>query len=180
MTEHEIVDLIRSRNQDGLSKLLKHYRPMMSYIVAPILKCPQDQEECISEVVLKVWDNIFAFDESKAGFKTWLTAITRNTALNYLRKNERHAHTDTLSKEVKAQDGNPEELLLKKEKKEQLNRAIESLSVKERTLFYRKYYYLQSTAQIACEMGITTRAVEGKLYRIKNKLRKQMGGWDNE
>ena len=35
---------------------------------------------------------------------------------------------------------------------------------------------MQSTAQIAREMGITERAVEGKLYRIKKKIRKQMGG----
>ena len=34
-------------------------------------------------------------------------------------------------------------------------------------LFYRKYYYLQPTAQIAAELGMTERAVEGRLYRLK-------------
>jgi len=43
-------------------------------------------------------------------------------------------------------------------------------------LFYRKYYYLQPTAQIASEMGMTERAVEGKLYRLKKQLRKMLGG----
>lgn len=42
--------------------------------------------------------------------------------------------------------------------------------------FYRKYYYLQSTAQIARELGMTERAVEGKLYRLKKKLRNLLGG----
>ena len=37
-------------------------------------------------------------------------------------------------------------------------------------------YYLQSTAQIASELGMTERAVEGKLYRLKKKLRKMLGG----
>ncbi|MBS5654729.1 MAG: hypothetical protein KHW96_06745 [Firmicutes bacterium] len=41
------------------------------------------------------------------------------------------------------------------------------LSAGERLLFYRKYYYLQSTAQIALELGLTERAVEGRLYRLK-------------
>ena len=43
-------------------------------------------------------------------------------------------------------------------------------------LFYRKYYYLQPTAQIASELGMTERAVEGKLYRLKKQLRKMLGG----
>ena len=80
VTEREIINLIRSRNQDGLSELLKHYRPMMSYIITPILSSPEDLEECVSEVTLKVWDNILNYDENKSSFKTWLTAITRNTA----------------------------------------------------------------------------------------------------
>ena len=57
-----------------------------------------------------------------------------------------------------------------------VRRALDRLSYKDRTLFYRKYYYMQPSAQIASEMGMTERAVEGKLYRIKIKLRKTLGG----
>ena len=46
----------------------------------------------------------------------------------------------------------------------------------ERLLFYRKYYYLPSTAQIALEPRLTERAVEGRLYRLKRQLRKLPGG----
>ena len=48
---------------------------------------------------------------------------------------------------------------------------LDELSPKDKTLIYRKYYYMQSTEQIAAEMGLTERAVEGRLYRIKQKLR---------
>ena len=54
--------------------------------------------------------------------------------------------------------------------------ALMQLSFQDRTLFYRKYYYLQPTAQIAAELGMTERAVEGKLYRIKKRLRDRLGG----
>ena len=37
-------------------------------------------------------------------------------------------------------------------------------------MFYRKYYYCQSTAQIAAELGLTERGVEGRLYRLRQKL----------
>lgn len=55
-------------------------------------------------------------------------------------------------------------------------RALSSLSRRDYLLFYRKYYYLQSTAQIAAELGVTERAVEGRLYRLRKKLQHLLGG----
>lgn len=57
-----------------------------------------------------------------------------------------------------------------------LQAALGQLSAGERLLFYRKYCYLPSTAQIALELGLTERAVEGRLYRRKRQLRKLPGG----
>jgi RNA polymerase sigma-70 factor (ECF subfamily) len=54
--------------------------------------------------------------------------------------------------------------------------AIKALTPAERMLFYRKYYYRQSTEQIAAELGLTRRAVEGRLYRIRQLLRDKLGG----
>ena len=74
------------------------------------------------------------------------------------------------------QKPSPEELIIQKELQSALNYALRQLSPKDRMLFYRKYYYLQSTAQIASELGMTERSVEGKLYRLKKQLRKMLGG----
>ena len=70
----------------------------------------------------------------------------------------------------------PEEMVLHKEKIKAMKQAINGLPDKDRLIFYRKYYYMQTTAQIAAEMGMTERAVEGKLYRLKLQLRKKLGG----
>ena len=67
-------------------------------------------------------------------------------------------------------------VLLRQERQTALQAALGQLSAGERLLFYRKYYYLQSTAQIALELGLTERAVEGRLYRLKRQLRKLPGG----
>ena len=34
----------------------------MRYIIAPILPDPQDREECLSEVSMRVWSRIAQFD----------------------------------------------------------------------------------------------------------------------
>ena len=70
----------------------------------------------------------------------------------------------------------PEDVLLQKERALRLRQALMTLSERDRRLFYRKYYYLQSTAQLAAELGTTERAVEGKLYRIRKRLQRELGG----
>ena len=115
------------------------------------------------------------FDGEKGSFHAWLTAITRNTALNHARKAS-GSSAEELSESTPSPELSPEETLLKKERQEALKTALSRLSYKDRLLFYRKYYYRQSTAQIAAELGMTERAVEGKLYRVKKQLRKSLGG----
>ena len=66
--------------------------------------------------------------------------------------------------------------MLRRERLRLLGQAVEALKPSDRVLFYRKYYYLQSTAQIAAELGLSERAVEGRLYRLRRRLQKALGG----
>lgn len=175
MQENTVERLLLEKNEQGMDALLLHYGPLMRYIIAPILQNPQDREDCLSEVSMRVWEKIGQFDGEKGSFRAWLTAITRNTALNHARKAS-GSSAEELSESTPSPDPTPEETLLKKERQEALKTALNRLSYKDRLLFYRKYYYRQSTAQIAAELGMTERAVEGKLYRVKKQLRKSLGG----
>lgn len=140
-----MIAQLLQQDERGMEALLLHYGPLMRYIIAPILPDPQDREECLSEVSMRVWSRIAQFDPARGSWNAWLTAITRNTALNFQRSAAVH-------------------------------NALGRLSPGDRALFYRKYYYLQSTAQIAAELGMTERAVEGRLYRLKKRLRTMLGG----
>ena len=175
MQENTVERLLLEKNEQRMDALLLHYGPLMRYIIAPILQNPQDREDCLSEVSMRVWEKIGQFDGEKGSFHAWLTAITRNTALNHARRAS-GSSAEELSESTPSPDPTPEETLLKKERQEALKTALSRLSYKDRLLFYRKYYYRQSTAQIAAELGMTERAVEGKLYRVKKQLRKSLGG----
>ena len=161
MQENTVERLLLEKNEQGMDALLLHYGPLMRYIIAPILQNPQDREDCLSEVSMRVWEKIGQFDGEKGSFHAWLTAITRNTALNHARKAS-GSSAEELSESTPSPELSPEETLLKKERQEALKTALSRLSYKDRLLFYRKYYYRQSTAQIAAELGMTERAGEGK------------------
>ena len=179
MREAEILELLESHDEQGMEELLTHYGPLMRYVIKPILRDKHDIEDCLSETAMRIWENFDTYDENKGSFAAWVTAITRNTALNMIRRKNRHPENE-IEDEIESTEPTPEEIVLREERQRELRRALDLLSQKERNLFYRKYYYLQSTEKIAAEMGMTVRSVEGKLYRLKKKLRKMMGGDEDE
>ena len=179
MDEQEIIRLIREKNEQGARELLRHYEPLLRYIIAPILPNVQDLEKCLSDVLLRVWEKIDSYDPQRGKWNAWLTAVARNTALNQARRQKAAQSMDSVSRDLPSADASPEEAYLQQERRREIQEALTQLSGHERLLFFRKYYYLQSTEQIASELGMTQRAVEGKLYRIKKKMRKMLGGNDN-
>ena len=174
--EQEMIAQLLQQDERGMEALLLHYGPLMRYIIAPILPDPQDREECLSEVSMRVWSRVAQFDPARGSWNAWLTAVTRNTALNFQRSAQHRPGTQSIPAGTPAPGASPEEAMLRAERSAALHDALARLGQNDRALFYRKYYYLQSTAQIASELGMTVRAVEGRLYRLKKQLRRMLGG----
>lgn len=178
MDQTELIRALKGRREGSLEQLRLHWGPLIRYIINPILTDPRDREETLSDVLLRVWDKIDQYDPSKGSWNGWLGIIARNAALDRARALPHQSKE--LTPDIPAPQSDPEQQLLRKERREQLYKAVGSLPREEQTLFYRKYYYRQSTAQIAAECGTTIRAIEGRLYRIRQKLRKTLGGDFNE
>ena len=166
---------LQQGDPEALEKLLTHYDGMLRYIAGGILEVPQDREDCLAQVRLKLWESRDSYDPKRSSPATWLTALCRNAAVDHLRRLQRQGSGELPETHPDPAPG-PEELLLQKERRERLQTALNALSARDRNLIYRKYYYLQSTARMAAELGLTERAVEGRLYRIRQKLQKKLGG----
>lgn len=177
MDEKKLTRMLCDREQQGMDELLCHYGPMIRYIIAGILPQQTDREECLNDVCMQIWNHIHTFDPTKGRLSTWLTAIARNAARNRLRVQQRQqGREEEIDPTMPDPAPGPEEQALRKERAERIRDAVRQLSPAEQTLFYRKYYYLQSTERIAAEMGLTPRGVEGRLRRLRLRLRKLLGG----
>lgn len=79
----------QERHQD--LKLL--YELTSSNLFSVSLRILKDQslaEDCLQQVYMSIWRNAASYDEAKAKAKTWMNTITRNQALDMLRRN-RHS-----------------------------------------------------------------------------------------
>ena len=116
MEQRELVERLLRRDETGMEELLRHYGPLMKYVIAPILPDPRDREDCLSEAALRVWERIGQFDGERGSWAAWLTALTRNTALNRARSNARHGG-EALSEQTPSQEPGPEETVLQRERR---------------------------------------------------------------
>ena len=115
LTEKEIVNMIYIRREAGMEELVRHYSPLVRYIIKPILENEHDREECMSDVMMSAWNNISQYNESRGSLSAWLTAIARNTALNRARNNKKHAENDELDEKMPSAPSVSEAQLRKKE-----------------------------------------------------------------
>lgn len=63
----------------------REFHPKVSAYVRGKVAHPQDSEEVISAMFLKVVQNLDRYDPVKAGLSTWVYTITRNTVTDYYR-----------------------------------------------------------------------------------------------
>ena len=150
--------LLQQGDSEALERLLTHYDGMLRYIAGGILEAPQDREDCLAQVRLKLWESRGQYDPERSSPATWLTALCRNAAVDHLRRLQRQG-----SGELPRPTRTPlpaRRAAAPKGADSGLERALNTLSARDRNLVYRKYYYLQTTAGWAAELGLTERAVE--------------------
>lgn len=177
MTDRELMNILARDRNAGMEALLHQYTPLLRYVIGGVLRDPQDAEDCFSEVSLSLWQGLSGYDPAQSRLSTYLTAVARNTALNHLKARIRREKHQPEPQEPEPTD-TPEQVLLRRERMEHLKAMVEKLSDTDQKVFYRRYYYLQPVAQIAAEMGLSQRAVEGRLYRLRQRLRQELGGDD--
>lgn len=182
MSDQEIVELLLKKEEAGLVKLARKYEKLILYIIKTILGSKhRDVEECLNDTYMKIWKNIEKYDLQKASLKTYVKVIARNTAVNRLRDISRREPDELLldypeeAMDYIMQEHSLEERVVLKEDVRRLQELIKKFSTRDRELVIRKFFYMQSSKQIAKKMSSTVNAVDSKLSRLRITIRRELG-----
>ena len=177
--DHDIIKLLEAKDQKAISLVEERYQKLIRYIAGTILFGRETAiEECVNDVYMKIWMYGARYDYKKAAFKTYIIAITRITALNHLRKVQQHEEQEEFQELETMQEAyidykqNPEHQVIQKEEVKILEDLLKELKKKDKELVLRRFYYLQSTKQIAAAMKMSENAVDSKLSRLRKKIKK--------
>jgi RNA polymerase sigma-70 factor (ECF subfamily) len=82
MQRSEILDGLLAREERALSELYDQFSKPLLGIIFRILGDRNVAEEVLQQTMLKAWNNIQQFDQTKGTLFTWLCTIARNSALD--------------------------------------------------------------------------------------------------
>lgn len=171
MKDKLIIKYIKKKNQKGMEILIDQYNGLITSVIRYHLgSLINYEEECVSDTLLAIWDNVEGFDQDKNTFKNWICAIAKYKAIDYKRKYLNKIEISDLDEQNYYIDKN----LLKIEIQEELNETLKFLSEEDKEIFRRYYLNYESVIDIANDKKLAISSVHSKLSRGKAKIRKSL------
>ena len=180
-TESELIQRVCQGDKEAFYSLVKPCERGVFAAAMSILNNPADAEEVAQEAVLKAFSALSRFrGESK--FSTWLIQITINEARLKVRKDRKHLY-ESVDEQKTDDQGDyfpkdyadwreiPSEALHRKELREALKRALNSLPTKYREVLILRDVQHLSIQETAQALGITEGSVKTRLLRARFQMR---------
>jgi len=125
-------------------------------------------QEALQETFLRVARQARVF-HSEEVFWSWLRAVARNAACDGGRKHRRYLSLlERFTRETEKEAGNEIALM------ELLEETVAELEPDERRLIEGKYWEGESVRQLSEQEGLTEKAVESRLLRLRRQLRERI------
>ena len=178
MNDAEILDLYWARNEKAIDESAQKYGSYCRTVARNILGNPQDEQECLNDTWLAAWNSIPP--QKPALLKAYLGKLARRISLKKRRERsalkrgggEIPAALDELAECIPGSSIEAE--LDESGLVRLLNRFIGSLGTDERRVFLRRYWYLDSIAEIAVRFSFSESKVKSMLHRLRQRLMKQL------
>lgn len=88
-TEQELIQALSRNERKAFEYLYDHYSGALYKVVCKIVRDGSLAEDVMQEAFLKIWKNFKTYEPKKGTLFTWMLNITRNTAIDMLRKSDR-------------------------------------------------------------------------------------------
>jgi RNA polymerase sigma-70 factor (ECF subfamily) len=167
-----LVVRAQAEDMEAQSQLVRLYSARIAGFIRTIVRNPNAIEDITQNVFVKMVRRLRWLREP-VSFESWLFAMARSTALDYLRARSRRP--EVLADDLQTfETADPSRPALMTEILEALNLALTQLSAKDRALV-SMVVQGHSYQTIAASEGLTLGAVKARLTRVRPFLRAAVG-----
>ena len=173
MDDSKIIELFFDRNEDAIKHTDDAYGRRLFHLADNIVHNDQDAEESVNDTYMKAWDTIPP--QRPEHFFAYIAKICRNFALkriDWQKAKKRNAEVVTLTQEM--ENCIPDTYRDMEADERELGRILDAflrtLTPENQMVFLRRYWYVDTIAEIAVRYGISESAVQMRLNRTRSKL----------
>jgi len=173
LEDTKIIELYWMRNEDAIAETEAAYGRRLRRLASRILGNSEDAEESVSDTYMKTWETIPP--KRPTYFYAFIASICRHLSLHKVDWNQaakRNAEVVTLTQEMELciPDTSRDREQEAREIGKVLNAFLEGLPQQTRMIFLRRYWHVDTIAEIAQRYGITESKVKMQLSRTRAKL----------
>ncbi|HOK43327.1 MAG TPA: sigma-70 family RNA polymerase sigma factor [Thermoclostridium caenicola] len=161
-----------------ITRLVEQYGDDVMRTAYVMLKSKELAEDAYQETFLRLCRYYDSY-RKECSEKTWITGIVINVCRDFLRSawKKRVTVTDDFSAQISESD--TQEIVEKKDEKEELLRSIMKLPDKYREMIHLYYYQELDIKEISRILKIPGGTVKSRLFKARNLLAGMLGGEAN-
>ena len=177
----DLVEIAVKGDQKAFAELMGRYRDAIYFMLLKMVNNKSDAEDLTIEAFGKAFKNIHQYSPNYA-FSTWLFKIASNNCIDFLRKKRNNivsidGNNPSGDKEpeqqpihLKDETPDPEENLIKQQKKVLMRTVVKKLKPRYRILIELRYFKEFSYEEIAEELDLPLGTVKAQLFRARELL----------
>ena len=179
MDDREIIALFWRRDETALHECAAKYGSRLRALAYGIVGDLQTAEECENDTYMAAWSAIPPH-RPESYLYAFLARITRHISLNCCRDRsrlKRTAHLCQLTTELEQCIPAPDDIECRIDEmslRQAINGFLGTLSAEKRNIFLRRYWYMDTIADIAKRFSVSESKVKTTLLRSRKQLREYL------
>lgn len=178
LQDYKLVLAAIEGDQRAFAELMGRYRDAIYYMLLKMVNNKSDADDLTIEAFGKAFKKLSQYTPNYA-FSTWLFKIATNNCIDHMRKIKGHRVSIDINTEDEEGDStmnlpsdvlDPEEKLIRKQRKILLNTVVEKLKPRYRKLIELRYFKELSYEEISVELELPLGTIKAQLYRAKELL----------
>lgn len=173
ISDELLIQKVLRQNEHAFRLLVEKYRNDVFRTIFAVLRDQKESEDATQEVFIKIYTSLPNYENQ--GFKTWITRIAVNHAIDVKRKQNRRSEEvvgDLVQNELFSPVDSVEHKVIVREKKQKVHDKLDELPENYRDVIYGYYIAEKSYQQMAIEQNVQVKTIEMKLYRARNWMKK--------
>lgn len=178
MDDRKIIDLFFARDENAIAEVEKKYGALCRYIASNILDSREDVEECVSDVLLALWNAIPP--DRPEDLRAYVGRAVRNRALVISRDTnawKRGGRIKTVGEEYLSILDDGSDLAAEYESRRAgriISETLMKVGEENRDIFVMRYWFSMSYRAISVQTGFSEGKVKMSLMRTRKKLAEEL------
>ncbi len=166
-----LAERARRGDREAFRELYRELHPLVARFVARRVSSQADAEDLVARVFEKLVEKLGDFDRKRAGVRTWVLTMARNSVIDHYRTRKSPLPLEELADGLTDGEGGPLETLLDDEEVQVVSELLEAYPPQVRRILSLRYGDGLRHREIAQLLGLSEAAVKQRISRTIRDMR---------